>query len=152
MSEYVAMTYVGVPLLTMQFILFYILDWTLTVHSIKGIHQVTLTVHSEMTRSRHNAQTGLKVKLMTSLCSSYNEVGSWESMSHLAGELRKGGNMWSLLCKMEMSLPRFAVAKLFWNGSHQKTLGRAGKWGHLQEQGSAFFWGSERWRGLRLQI
>ena len=53
-------------------------------------------------------------------------------MSHLADELRKGGNVWSLLCKMEMSLPRFAVAKLFWNGSHQKTLGRAGKLGHLQ--------------------
>ena len=62
-------------------------------------------------------------------------------MCHLANELRKGGNVWSLLCKMEMSLPRFAVAKLFWNGSHRKTLGRAGKLGHLQEQGSAFFSG-----------
>lgn len=49
------------------------------------------------------------------------------------------GDVWSLLCKMEMSLPRFAVAKLFWNGSHWKTLGRAGKLGHLQEQGSAFY-------------
>lgn len=33
---------------------------------------------------------------------------------------------------MEMSLPRFAVAGLFWNGSRWKTLGRAGKLGHLQ--------------------
>lgn len=40
---------------------------------------------------------------------------------------------------MEMSLPCFAVAKLFWNDSHQKTLGRAGKLGHLHEQGCAFF-------------
>lgn len=59
-------------------------------------------------------------------------------MCHLATELRKTGDVWSLLCKMEMSLPRFAVAKLFWNGSHRKTLGRAGKLGHLHEQGSAF--------------
>lgn len=41
-------------------------------------------------------------------------------------------DVWSLLCKMEMSLPRFAVARLFWNGSRRKTLGRAGKLGHLQ--------------------
>lgn len=49
------------------------------------------------------------------------------------------GGVWFVLCKMEMSLPHFAVAMLFWNGSHRKTLGRAGKLGHLQEQGSVFF-------------
>lgn len=83
------------------------------------------------------------VKCIIPPSSSYNEVGSWysacESMCHLTTELRKGGDVWSLLCKMEMSLPRFALAKLFWSGSHWKTLGRAGKLGHLQEQGSAFF-------------
>lgn len=94
------------------------------------------------------------VKCMILPSCSYNEVGSsysaCESMCHLATELcgvggdgggGGGGDVWSLLCKMEMSLPRFAVAKLFWNGSHRKTLGRAGKLGHLQEQGSAFFRG-----------
>lgn len=75
-------------------------------------------------------------------------IQPFESICHLAIEFRKGwgggggggGGVWSLLCKMEMSLPRFAVAKLFWSGSHWKTLGRAGKIGHLHEQGSGFFW------------
>lgn len=50
------------------------------------------------------------------------------------------GDVLSLLCNMEMSLPCFAVAKLFWSSSHRKTLGRARKLGHLHEQGPAFFW------------
>lgn len=32
-----------------------------------------------------------------------------------------------------------AVAKLFWNSSHWKTLGRAGKLGHLQDQDGTLF-------------
>lgn len=44
---------------------------------------------------------------------------------------------------MEMSLPRSAVAKLFWNDSHQKMLGRARKLGHIQGEG--------QWRFSRVQ-
>jgi len=43
---------------------------------------------------------------------------------------------------MEMSLPRSAVAKLFWTDSHWKSLCRAGKLGHIHGAGQCLLSGA----------
>lgn len=114
-------------------------------YAVTLINQVGLTPTDDMYQSalnRHDARTGMKMA-----CAYHNlpHTMRWAADIQLVRvcaispmSLGRGG-VRCLLCKMEMSLPRFAVAKLFWNGSHQKTLGRAGKLGHLQDQGSRFF-------------
>lgn len=59
-------------------------------------------------------------------------------MCHSTAELR---NVCSLLCKMEMSLPRFAAVELFWNGSHLENAGPSWKIRSLHTSGAATSFG-----------
>ena len=99
--------------------------------------------------NRNHAKTGNEsegVKLIISPSPSHNKGGGGFDI-HPVGVFTTpplslgGGGVCTLLCKMEMSLPRFAVAKLFWNGSHQENAGQSRKIRSLTPSRAVpFFW------------